>query len=428
MAYRWAVPTLPINDLPFTSYMDFRESLKMAIKTLTASKLRSSLTMLGIIIGNASVISMVGLGEGGRRYINEQIQSLGPNILFIVPGNRETRELGGLEITRNLVLADAEAIAKQVPSVVDVAAENTTPGIVTFLNRNANASVIGTNPGFISVRNFTTEQGRFISDLDMNRTSAVAVLGNSLAERLFEDEIPLGQSLRINDISFEVVGVLAVQGSNLGVNYDDAVMIPLTTQSSRIVGRTSPYGIEVGFISATARDGESMQTAEFQIANLLRLRHGITDPKDDDFFIQNQDTLLTIADTITGALTLMLAAIASISLLVGGIGIMNIMLVSVRERTQEIGLRKAVGASQQDILIQFLIEAIILSAAGGVIGTLLGVSGISLLSLLTPFESSASISAIVLAVGVSGSIGLFFGVIPARQAAKLDPIVALRSI
>ena len=408
--------------------MDFRESLTMAIKTLTASKLRSSLTMLGIIIGNASVISMVGLGEGGRRYINEQIQSLGPNILFIVPGNRETRELGGLEITRNLVLADAEAIAKQVPSVVDVAAENTTPGVVTFLNRNANASVIGTNPGFISVRNFTTEQGRFISDLDMNRTSAVAVLGNSLAERLFEDEIPLGQSLRINDISFEVVGVLAVQGSNLGVNYDDAVMIPLTTQSSRIVGRTSPYGIEVGFISATARDGESMQTAEFQIANLLRLRHGITDPKDDDFFIQNQDTLLTIADTITGALTLMLAAIASISLLVGGIGIMNIMLVSVRERTQEIGLRKAVGASQQDILVQFLIEAIILSAAGGVIGTLLGVSGISLLSLLTPFESSASISAIVVAVGVSGSIGLFFGVIPARQAAKLDPIVALRSI
>ena len=394
--------------------MDFRESLTMAVKTLTASKLRSSLTMLGIIIGNASVISMVGLGEGAPRYINEQLQSLGPNILFIVPGNRETRRLGGLELARNLVLADAEAIAEQVPSVIDVAAENTTPGLISFFNRNANASVIGTNPAFITVRNFTMGQ--------------VAVRGNSLAERLFEDQVARGQSLRINNIAFEVVGVLELQGSNLGVNYDDAVIIPITTQASRIVGRTSPYGIEVSFISATARNADSMQTAEFQITNLLRLRHGIVDPAEDDFFIQNQDTLLSIADTITSALTLMLAAIASISLLVGGIGIMNIMLVSVRERTQEIGLRKAVGASRNDILIQFLIEAIILSAAGGAIGTLLGISGIGLLSLLTPFEASASVSVIVIAVGISGSIGLFFGVIPARQAAKLDPIVALRSI
>ena len=407
--------------------MNFRDSLRMAVKTLSASKIRSSLTMLGIIIGNASVITMVGLGDGGRRYINQQLQSLGPNILFIVPGSRETRELGGLDITRNLVLADADAIAAQVPSVIDVAAENTTPGLITFLNRNANVSVIGTNPAFINVRNFTLDQGRFISDLDMQRTSAVAVLGKSLAERLFEDQLPLGQLVRINNIAFEVVGVLAMQGSNLGVNYDDAAMIPITTQASRIVGRTSPYGIEVGFISATARDSESLQTAEFQVTNLLRLRHGIVDPAEDDFFIQNQDTLLTIADTITGALTLMLAAIASISLLVGGVGIMNIMLVSVRERTQEIGLRKAIGASQRDILMQFLIEAIILSAVGGAIGTLLGISGIGLLSLLTPFEASTSVAAIVMTVGVSGSIGLFFGVIPARQAAKLDPIVALRS-
>ena len=409
--------------------MDFRESLTMAVKTLTASKLRSSLTMLGIIIGNASVISMVGLGDGGRRYINEQIQSLGPNVLFIVPGNRETRRLGSLEVSRDLVLEDATAIAQQVPSVVDVAAENTTPGLVTFLNRNANVSVVGTNPAFVTVRNFTLDQGRFISDLDLERTGAVAVLGNSLAERLFEEgQVPLGQSVRVNNVAFEVVGVLDLQGSNLGVNYDDAVIIPITTQASRIVGRTSIYGIQVGFISATARDADSMQTAEFQITNLLRLRHGITRSEDDYFFIQNQDTLLDIANTVTGALTLMLAAIASISLVVGGIGIMNIMLVSVRERTQEIGLRKAVGASQQDILIQFLIEAIILSAAGGMIGTLLGVGGIGVLSLLTPFEAAASGSAIIMTVGVSSSIGLFFGVIPARQAAKLDPIVALRSI
>ena len=199
--------------------MDFRESLKMAVKTLTASKLRSSLTMLGIIIGNASVISMVGLGDGGRRYINEQIQSLGPNVLFIVPGNRETRRLGSLEVSRDLVLEDANAIAQQVPSVVDVAAENTTPGLVTFLNRNANVSVVGTNPAFVTVRNFTLDQGRFISDLDLERTGAVAVLGNSLAERLFEEgQVPLGQSVRINNVAFEVVGVLELQGSNLGVN------------------------------------------------------------------------------------------------------------------------------------------------------------------------------------------------------------------
>ncbi|NEP61271.1 MAG: FtsX-like permease family protein [Symploca sp. SIO2G7] len=408
--------------------MDFRESLKIAVKTLTASKIRSGLTMLGIIIGNASVISIIGLGEGGQHYINEQLQGLGPNILFIAPGSQETRQLGSLEVKRNLVLADAEAIAEQVPSVTDVAAENTIPGLITYFNRNANVSVIGTNPAFINVRNFTIEQGRFISQLDMKRTSAVAVLGNSLAKRLFEEQVPLGQSVRINNVTFEVIGVLAAEGASLGINYDDAAIVPITTQASRIVGRTSPYGIEVGIISANARDAESLQTAEFQISNLLRLRHGIVNPEEDDFFIQNQDTLLTIAATITGALTLMLAAIASISLLVGGIGIMNIMLVSVRERTQEIGLRKAVGASQRDILIQFLIEATILSTAGGVMGTLLGVSGIALLGLLTPFNSSAPVGAIVLTVSVSGSIGLFFGVIPARQAAKLDPIVALRSI
>ncbi|MEL6326127.1 MAG: ABC transporter permease [Cyanobacteria bacterium J06626_23] len=406
--------------------MDLTESLKMAAKTLTANKLRSGLTMLGIIIGNASVIAMVGLGEGAQRYITGQLESLGPNVLFIVPGSRETRELGGLEIPRNLVVADAEAIATQVPSVVGVAAENTTQGLVTYQNRNTNTSIVGTNRDFLTVRSFELDQGRFLTDLDQQRRARVAVVGATLAERLFEDENPLGKQIRASNVTFDVVGVLEKKGSNLGLDYDDAVMVPITTLSSRVVGQTSPYGIEVSFISVSARDQESMQTAEFQITNLLRLRHGITDGN-DDFFINSQDTLLNIANTITGALTLMLAAIASISLLVGGIGIMNIMLVSVRERTQEIGLRKAVGASQQDILIQFLIEAIILSVAGGVVGTLLGVSGIAVIAAFSPFEASASVGAIALAVGVSGGIGLFFGVVPARQAAKLDPIVALRS-
>ncbi|MEM6839246.1 MAG: ABC transporter permease [Cyanobacteria bacterium P01_C01_bin.120] len=406
--------------------MNLGDSLKMAVKTLTANKLRSSLTMLGIVIGNASVIAMVGIGEGAQRFVNEQLQGLGPNVLFIVPGNRQTRELGSLEIPKTLVVSDAQAIAEQVPSVVGVAPEYSLRGLITFRNRNANTSIVGTNEQFLKVRTFEVAQGRFLSELDTRRRSQVVVLGSTLAARLFDDTPPVGKSIRLQGVSFEVIGVLAQKGSNLGLDYDDAVMVPITTQASLLVGqRQSPYGIEVTFISVSTKDRESMSTAEFQITNLLRLRHNIRD--EDDFFIQSQDTLLSIAETITGALTVMLATIASISLLVGGIGIMNIMLVSVRERTQEIGLRKAIGASQQDILTQFLIEAIILAIAGGLVGTGLGLSGIILVGALTPFEAGVSGIAIAITVGVSGGIGLFFGVVPARQAAKLDPIVALRS-
>jgi putative ABC transport system permease protein len=344
----------------------------------------------------------------------------------VVPGSRETRQLGSLNIPRTLVLEDAVAIKQQVPSVTGVAAESSDRQLVTLGNRNANVNVVGTVPDFLTVRSFEVAQGRFISDLDVSRNAQVVVLGDTLKTRLFEDEPALGQSLRVGGVNFNVIGILEKKGSNLGLDYDDAVMVPITTQASRLArGERSPYGIDVSFITVSARDRESMATAEFQITNLLRLRHNIRD--DDDFYISSQDTLLTIANTITGALTLMLAAIAGISLLVGGIGIMNIMLVSVRERTQEIGLRKAIGASQGDILGQFLIEAIILSVAGGVIGTALGVSGIVIIGILTPFEAGISIGAIAMAVSISGGIGLFFGVFPARQAAQLDPIVALRT-
>lgn len=406
--------------------MNLRESTSMAVKTLAANRLRSTLTMLGIIIGNASVIAMVGIGQGAQRYVDDQLQTLGPNVLFILPGSRETRQLGGLDIPRTLVFADAQAIATQVPSVSAVAPEYNTQSLVVYQNRSANVSVVGTAPDFLKVRSFEVASGRFIRDLDLERRSRVAVLGATLAERLFEQDTAVGKTIRVKGSSFEVIGVLAEKGSNLGLNYDDAVLMPLTTQASRIVGRrNSPYGIEVSYIAVSAQNRDAMPTAEFQITNLLRLRHNIQG--EDDFFINSQDTLLNIAGTITGALTLMLAAIASISLLVGGIGIMNIMLVSVRERTQEIGLRKAVGASQTDILEQFLIEALILAIVGGLIGTASGIGGIFLLSALTPFEAGISGWAIVMAVGVSGGIGLFFGVFPARQAAKLDPIVALRT-
>lgn len=404
--------------------MNIVESVNMAVKTLTANKLRSTLTMLGIIIGNASVIAMVGVGQGAQRYASEQFESLGPNVLFIIPGSDEARNRT-LEVERALTLEDAEAIASQVPTVNAVAPQLQSQQLVTRGNRRTDSLVVGTTPEFTIVRDFEVERGRFFTDLDVQRNNRVVTLGSDVAEKLFPTSNPVGQQVRIKNISFEVIGIMESKGAFLGNNQDDALYIPVTTMSSRITGDTSPYGTAVTFISVTARDDNSISAAHFQMTNLLRLRHKVVNQ--DDFTIRTQKDALEIVGNVTGALTLMLAAIAGISLLVGGIGIMNIMLVSVRERTQEIGLRKAIGASQQDILVQFMIEAIILSAIGGLIGTGIGAAGVSLIGAVTPLKAGVSTTAIVVAVGVSGGIGLFFGVFPARQAAKLDPIVALRS-
>lgn len=404
--------------------MNIVESVKMAVKTLTANKVRSSLTMLGIIIGNASVITMVGVGQGAQTYASEQFESLGPNVLFIIPGSDDARQ-STLDLPRTLTLEDAQAIATQVPTVDAVAPQLQSQQIVTYQNKTSNTSILGTTPDFVSVRDFEVEAGRFFTELDVQRSTRVAAIGSDVADKMFANSDPVGQQIRIKNISFQVIGVMERKGAFLGNNQDDVVLIPLTTMSSRITGNTSPYGTEVSFISVTAKDATVMDAAQFQIRNLLRLRHQITD--EDDFTVRSQKDALEIVGNVTGALTLMLAAIAGISLFVGGIGIMNIMLVSVRERTQEIGLRKAVGASQQDILLQFMIEATIVAAIGGIIGTLVGVGGVTLIAATTPLQAGVSSSAILLAVGVSGAIGLFFGVFPARQAAQLDPIVALRS-
>ena len=403
--------------------LDLRESFRMAIKTLIANKLRSSLTMLGIVIGNASVIAMVGIGQGAQRLAAEQFESLGPNVLFVAPGTGNRNRT--FEVPKTLVLADAEAIATQVPTVDKVSAQINTNKLITYRNRNKTSVVIGTTQNFLPVRSFDVERGRFIDELDLQRSNQVVVLGPDVVENLFAGADPIGQQIRIQNLSFQVIGVMKAKGSFLGSNQDDALYIPLTTAANRLVGRTSPYGLQVTFISVSAKNQQAMEAAKFQIENLLRLRHKITG--DDDFVVNSQEDILTLANTITGALTLMLAAIAGISLFVGGIGVMNIMLVSVTERTQEIGLRKAIGAREKDILLQFLIEAVILSAAGGVIGTLVGVSGIVLISTLTSFQAAVSPVAIIAAVSVSGGIGLFFGVVPAKRAAKLDPIEALRS-
>ena len=397
----------------------------MAAITLAANKLRSSLTMLGIAIGNAAVIATIGIGQGAQKLAEEQLEALGPHILFVVPGSRRSRRTT-LEIPKTLVLEDAKAIASQVPTITQVAPEINQRQSFTYRNQNTSTLVIGTTPTYPSVRSFSVASGRVIYNIDLQRNRRVVVLGSDIAERLFKTQSPLGQQVRIKNIGFKVVGVMAVKGSFLGTNQDDSAFIPLTTMASQIVGKTSPYGVQLSWINVAAKDRISVRAAQFQIENLLRLRHQIIN--EDDFHVGTAEEMLKIVGTLTSGLTIMLAAIAGISLLVGGIGVMNIMLVSVTERTQEIGLRKAVGATKEDILFQFLIEAAIVSSVGGIIGILVGIGGIALVSIFSPLSASFSLGTIVLALGVSGGIGLFFGVFPAQRAAKLDPIVALRSI
>ncbi|HEY9769569.1 MAG TPA: ABC transporter permease [Coleofasciculaceae cyanobacterium] len=397
----------------------------MATSTLVANKMRSSLTMLGIIIGNASVITMVGVGQGAKNLASEQFESLGPNVIFVVPGSEEERRTT-FNRPQTLVWSDAIAIAEQVPSVKEVAPELTANQLITYRNSNANEQVVGTTPEYLTVRSFEVAQGRFFSDVDVQRNQKVTVLGAEIAEKFFPRQNPLGKKIRVKNTNLEIIGVLEAKGAFLGTNQDRTVYVPLTTMANQIVGETSPYGTGIGFISIAAKDENSIRAASLQIENLLRLRHKITG--EDDFSVRTQKDVLQIVSTVTSGLTVLLAAIAGISLLVGGIGVMNIMLVAVTERTKEIGLRKAVGAKSGDILWQFLIEATILSAAGGAIGTVVGVTGIIIVGAISPLAPTISPVAIILAVGVSGAIGLSFGVFPAKAAAKLDPIVALRSI
>ncbi|MBE9242712.1 ABC transporter permease [Synechocystis salina] len=405
--------------------IEFRESLRMATSMLLANKLRSSLTMLGIVIGNASVVAMLGIGQGAQELATSQLEDLGPNVLFVLPGSQRNRR-ASFNLPKTLVLSDAEAIADQVPSVAGVAPEINRRLLVSHRSLNTNATVVGTTPEYPAIRNFAVAQGRFLNILDLERHRRVAVLGSEIADRLYQTQTPLGQNIRINNITFEVIGVMETKGSSLGSNQDEFIFIPLDTMVAQLVGRTSPYGIELSWINVKAQDGDSVRAATFQMENLLRLRHNIQNGE-DDFGVSSAKQMLDIVNTITGGLTILLAAIAGISLIVGGIGVMNIMLVSVTERTQEIGLRKALGAGEQDILSQFLIEAVIVSASGGVIGVVLGMAIVAIVGALSPLITIISPTAVVVSLTISGSIGLFFGVVPARQAAKLDPIVALRN-
>ncbi|WP_026134602.1 ABC transporter permease [Scytonema hofmannii] len=406
--------------------MDFAENLNMAVRTLSANKLRSSLTMLGMIIGNASVIAIISVGQGAQQFVSQQFESLGSNMLFVIPGVAQDGPLSSAASSKSLVLADAIAIAREVPAVAGVAPETTENFRVTWTDRDTQVNVTGTTPQYPNVRNANVSIGRFFSDLELDQNHRVAVLGGETARSLFGTLDPLGKKIRIRNLSFRTIGVMAKKGAAMGANQDEVVFIPISVMVNQLTGqensRTSPT---VQSIAVSARNSKSMSAAQYQITNLLRLRHNIKG--ENDFTVRSQQDLLKTVNSITGMLVILLAATAGISLLVGGIGIMNIMLVSVTERTHEIGLRKAIGATSTDVLIQFAVEAVILSLVGGSFGILLGLVGTVILATLTPLEAVISPIAIILAVGVSGVIGLGFGVVPARNAARLEPIVALRS-
>ncbi len=381
--------------------------------------------MLGIVIGNASVITMIGVGEGTQKLAVDQLRTLGPNAIFIGPGSPKSQDIidGGIKPT--LVLSDAEAIVAQVPTISGAAPVLDDSLVVSYQSVVTSSIIRGTTGELLAVRNFKVETGRFITELDLKRGERIAILGTDIANRLFGKINPVNKQIRIKTTEFKVVGVMESKGTSFGFNNDDMIFIPIATMNRQLIGNKSPYGVQLSYISAAAKNIDSIEAAQFQIANLLRIRHKLVG--ENDFVIDSQKSILKTVSTITDALTLLLGAIAGISLFVGGIGVMNIMLVSVTERTQEIGLRKAIGATRSDILIQFTIEAVILSTIGGIIGIAIGVGSFIPIGKFTPLKPEASLAAILLSVGVSSSIGLFFGIVPARQAAKLDPIAALRT-
>jgi putative ABC transport system permease protein len=400
--------------------MHLADSIKMAVATLTTNKLRTALTMLGITIGNASIVMMMSVGQGAQRFTQEKLESYGANLLEVFVGN-EDAEGATIAETMPFVLSDVEAIAN-APSVRAVSPMIQSNFPLSYRNRNTKTTVIGVTPTFPQVRNTAVANGNFFNLSDQQQTSQVIALGPELAKTLFENENPIGKEVRVGTVSFQVIALMRAKGAFLGDNPDTAAYVPITTMAEQLIGRRSSQGIPVDSIQMSAKDKDSLRAAAFQVTNILTQLRG-----KKDFSIVANKSFQELLGQVTGALGLMLAAIASISLLVGGVGIMNIMLVSVTERTQEIGLRKAVGSTQRDIMIQFLIEAIILSTTGGVIGIGFGVGGAIMIGFVVPFKPVIPVAVILISLSISSSIGLVFGVIPARQAAQLDPIVALRS-
>jgi putative ABC transport system permease protein len=402
------------------------ENLRVALDGLTVNKLRSGLTMLGVIIGVGAVIALMSIGEGAQASITEQINDIGSNLIFVRPGGN-----GGGSLTMD----DAEAIAdsSKVPDVTTVAPEFGQNAQVIFGNENINVSVTGVTPEYQDAYNgVEVANGRFIEEKDVGRRGNVAVLGYQSAIDLFGGFDPVGQKIKVTipsggRVSLTVVGVLAEQNTSGMNDPNTVVLVPITTAQTKMFdGRNSLGKPIVSNITVVAAAEDRADAAVNEIATLLRDRHGLDADEDDDFWVMNQADMLEMANQITGIMTAFLGAIAGISLLVGGIGIMNIMLVSVTERTREIGIRKAVGARKADILTQFLMEAVVLSLLGGVIGILLGMGLGKLVDMTGLMTSVVTLDSVVMAVGFSFAIGLFFGIYPANQAASLNPIEALR--
>jgi putative ABC transport system permease protein len=401
-------------------------SLRIALRALMVNKMRSTLTMLGIIIGVGAVITMIAIGSGAKKRISEQIASMGSNLLIVMSGSSTS---GGLRFgsgtVPTLTVEDAKAILSEIPSVKYVAPS--LPGVaqVVYGNQNWSTSIQGTTPEMLDIRDWPVTSGRSFTQQDLDGATKVCLLGTTVVENLFGGIDPVGQIVRIQKVPFTVIGVLGDKGqTSYGRDQDDTIFVPLTTAQKRLFGMQFPGMVRTITVQATGP--EVMGEVEEEINAVLRQRHRIQPTQDNDFTVRNLTEIMSTAQETASVMSLLLGSIASISLIVGGIGIMNIMLVSVTERTREIGIRIAVGAKRWDILLQFLIESLVLSLIGGIVGIGIGVAGTIILSSLTQWPTLFSMEAILLAFFFSGSVGVFFGFYPARKASLLNPIEALR--
>ena len=408
--------------------MSLLSSVQIALSALRVNRLRSALTMLGIIIGVGAVIAMVAVGSGATARIQEQIQAIGSNLVMVIPGSVTSNGVrlgGGAGVT--LSEDDARAIAAECPAVSLVAPMVRGAGQVMYGSSNWATSIQGTTPDYLTIRDQPVEQGNAFTADDVNTAAKVALLGRTVAQNLFGDADAVGQTIRIKNVPFTVDGVLAAKGqSPSGQDQDDLILVPISTAKRNIVGTNQANARSVQAIMVQAIDGKAMDEAQTEIAALLRQRHRIQPGQEDDFTVRNLSDVFAAQESSARVMSILLGAIASVSLVVGGIGIMNIMLVSVTERTREIGVRVAIGARKRDVLLQFLVEAVTLSILGGIAGILTGVGSSFLISHFAGWSTLVSPTAIALAFVFSGLVGVFFGYYPARKAAYLNPIEALR--
>lgn len=411
-----------------TQQISFTEVLGIATEALWSNKLRTGLTMLGVVIGITSVISITSIGQGIQKSVGQQIQSLGTDVLQISAGAaRSGNVVQGAGSISTLTWEDAKAIAAGAPSAKIVSATLQRSVQVVYGGTNTNTTVYGADLNYPDARNTHPQTGRYFTQDELTGSAQVAVLGTTVQRKLFSNSTGLNEKIRLQGEVYRVIGIMESKGSQGPMDRDDAIYIPLTTMSSRIVGNNALRGVSVNSIIVKGENQDALVVAQFQVTNILRLRHNIDNPDNDDFRVTNQADLISTFSSVIGVLTILVVAIASISLLVGGIGIANIMLVSIVERTREIGIRKALGATHSAILTQFLIEAIAISTIGGCIGAGGGILIAFVSSLAFKFPFVVSVWSVVTGFGLSIAVGVAAEVIPARNAAKLDPITALRS-